>query len=505
MKSLLQLFSQKNRRASSVKRKQKKLSLERFENRINMSGFGPEDGAMIVEPWTGSYDEVRIQSSGQIVAAGTDRTGETAVAIARYDSQGEVDASYGIGGKLTPALGTGKEVTNGLALQADGKAIVSYNRTSGANSLVHGVARFNSNGSLDTSFGIAGTNSVDVRTTDAIGNFGAVALQSNGKSVLVGESLVGLPAGTPTWGVVARFNTNGTVDSGKSGFGDVSNGKALGYTKLAAPTSGNGGFQDIMVQPDDKLVVVGRMQNDGSITVARYTSNGKLDTTFNGTGKFQYAFPGASGAQTRGVARQADGKIIVAGYFSTPGNIATTTTDLFVARLNSNGTLDSTFGSGTGVVTWDIDGTASESNEVAQDVVIAPDGKIVVAGYVSQAMPSGVSPSQLTLWRFYSSGALDSTFGGQGYKQVLNISGSVNSVALQDNGDIIVAGSNGSYPMLARFFGDSNSLMSASTTKTTAAVDQVFSSPDAGALGGYLGAWMNDPTDLVTPLGKRKR
>ena len=206
-----------------------RLSLERFEDRINMSGFGPEDGAMIVEPWAGKYDEVRIQPWARSLPLAPIQPPKPWPLLDMVE--GDADTSYGVGGKLACAW-LGKELANGLVLQADGKAVISYYRT-WHSSLQHGVAQVNANGSLDTSFGGGGWSIVDVRTTDASPPYsGGVVLQSNGKIVTADSSGVIVPSGPP-WGIIARFSSGGALDSGKNGFGDVSNGKASATPSLS--------------------------------------------------------------------------------------------------------------------------------------------------------------------------------------------------------------------------------------------------------------------------------
>ncbi len=503
MRSVKQLLSRKTRRSASQERKTTKLSLERFEDRLNMSGFGPEDGAMIIEPWTGLYDEVRIDSSGKILAAGQESNLGTTIAVVRYDSQGAMDTGYGVGGKATPALGVNTEASRGLVLQPDGKAVVSYAGGNGVSLGQHGVARLNTNGTLDKSFNKSGWSTINIRPDDAAGRYGSVGLQSNGKIVMAGDSWALSPGNDINWGIAARFRTDGAFDTGKSGFGAVANGnQAVGYTKLVGEDNSIG-FADSLVQPDDKVVVVGTTKNsttDGRFTVARYTANGALDTSFAGSGIGYYLPAGAVSAEAWGVVRQtADGKIVVAGSC----RYSDGTSDLLVTRLTADGAIDTSFGAGTGFVTWDINGATTATYEVAYDVGLQPDGKIVVTGY-----QYGSPAKHLIVGRFNTDGAPDGTFGNGGFKTVASPSDESvigKSLALQPDGSIIVAGvrHNESYsPMIARFYGDAGPMMSASSA---AAADQVFSSPDAGALSSYLGGWMNEPTETATPWGKRKR
>jgi len=183
-------FARKTRRVSS-RRATAKPRLEPLEERQLLSGFGSADGAYIVEPWAGTYQAVQIQpgTGNQIVAAGTmDITNPTIdhrMAIARYDSAGNPDSNYGSGGVSAPPLGPGTEYGFDLVLQpADGKAVVSG---TGSGGFV--AARFNTNGTLDGSFGTGGWNTLDALAGDSYNPAYGVGLQSTGKVVAAGFSL----------------------------------------------------------------------------------------------------------------------------------------------------------------------------------------------------------------------------------------------------------------------------------------------------------------------------
>jgi uncharacterized delta-60 repeat protein len=377
-----------------------------------------QDGVYIVESWVGFYSDVKIQGWDQkIVTAGGSGT---SVAIARYDQDRIPDGTFGNGGLSTLELATGGDI-KGLILQADHKALVSCssNKTSLA------VARFLESGTVDTGFGGGGWNSLNVGATFEQTAKG-VGLQSTGKVVVAGASL---GTSSPSFaGVAARFTASGALDSGKGAFGDVVKGQAKGYTLFGYPYAT---FVGLAVQSDSKLVTVGHWDNGPGLLVARYTASGTLDKTFNSvgysvsltpdsyargvalqsdgkvvvvgqsgsdmliarflsTGAWDTAFAGGSGyllldidgpgSPTResaaGVAIQPDGKIVAAGnvfYDAVPP----TTSKACVARVNSNGMLDTTFGTG-GFKT----GGPTDSNSWGEAVDLQADGSIIVAGYV---------------------------------------------------------------------------------------------------------------------------
>ncbi len=430
-----------------------------------------QDGAYIVEPWNGSYTAVKIQPGDQkIVAAGAmtitnpDNTTESRMAIARYDSLGYPDSTYGSGGVAAPALGTSSERGYDLVLQPDGKAVVSgYNSANGS----FAVARFRSNGTLDNGFGFGGWTTFQARP--GFNPAEAVGLQSTGKIVVAGTSAL-----LDSEAEVARFTAAGTIDSGKGGFGKIVQGKAIGYSLDTFGGMPNAGLHDLSVQPDNKLVAVGYAYPDGTsrrLLVARYTASGTLDTTFNGNGYSLFLPSGISDANGWGVALQSDGKIVVTGFCTgTDGDY-----DMLVTRFNANGSLDTSFGGGSGYVRLD-NGAVYQSRELGKDVAIQPDGKIVA---VASTLVTG-NPNNVMVARFNVDGMSDATFAAGGYKLGVPLpdtgfhSFSGRGVALQSDGSIIVAGdddqgTSGGHPLLMRFFGTASPLLAAGSPTGTPA------------------------------------
>ena len=433
--------------------------VEVLEERRLLSGFAPTDGASVVEAWTGNYQAVKIQPGDQkIVAAGTATAPlPGGVAVERYDSQGNADATYHSGG-LSNLAGMTMSSGHALALQPDGKAVVAGDAVV-AGSRDVGVARLNVNGSLDSGFGTGGFDTFSIQP-GADAAYG-VGLQSTGKIVVSGSSLNSTLSTAVYSAFVARFTATGAIDSGKGGFGKVVHGNATGDTLTSFGQAGSGstgsGLGQIAVQPDDMVVAVGGFTPDGVTTelvVARYTAAGALDTTFNGKGYSVFLPAGISSTNGTSVALQSDGRIVVAGYCSGVDGRA----DMLVARFNSNGTLDTSFGGGAGYVRFDVDGTASVTAEIGNGVVIQTDGKIVVGGY-----ERGSGPSNVLVARFNADGTLDQTFAPGGFKLGAPPAGhsfAGAAVALEADGSIIVAGSdawtdNSSHPLLMRFFGSS--------------------------------------------------
>jgi uncharacterized delta-60 repeat protein len=279
------------------------------------------------------------------------------------------------------------------------------------------VARYNTDGSLDTTFDSDGK-----LTTEVVGGSGAgdqarsVVIQSDGKIVVGG--VTGQGGFFDENFAVVRYTSSGALDTTFD-----SDGK-----QTTAIGSGNDGAYAVLVQSDGKIIAAGESVN-GSYTdfaVVRYTSTGALDTTFDSDGKTTTAF-GAREEVGRGAVLQSDGKIVVAGYASNGTN-----QDFAVARYNTNGSLDTSF---------DTDGkqtTALGSNDdIGQGVTLQSDGKIILAGQSSNG-----SNADFAVTRYNSDGTLDTTFGTNGKLITPLGSGdeSAYSVLVQSNGYIVVAG-----------------------------------------------------------------
>ena len=169
-----------------------------------------------------------------------------------------------------------------------------------------------------------------------------------------------------------------------------------------------------------------------AFAVARYNTDGSLDSTFGGTGKILTPVGGV--AEVHSTAIQADGKIVVAGQ-----TIAGQTSSFGVARYNTDGSPDTTFGDGTGKVSVHVGGNGTQ--EFARSVAIQTDGKIIVAG---EAGAGGTGDgAKFALVRFNLDGTLDTSFGGTGIvlTRVTNISFDYGySAAIQADGKIVFVG-----------------------------------------------------------------
>jgi uncharacterized delta-60 repeat protein len=265
---------------------------------------------------------------------------------------------------------------------------------------------------LDPSFGDGGK-----LTTGGIGGSNsAMALQKDGKIVMVGGGFTSF--------VAARYNADGSLDTGFGGRGSVTLDVSGGQLQQRA--------LGVALQPDDKLVVVGETlraagtRGQFTFGLVRFNPDGSLDQSFGSGGQVVDA-PVVGNATA--VAIQPDGKIVVAG--STPGSgDEGDFSDFIVARYTSAGALDPSFGTG-GVVITDGGG----SNE-AHNVVLQPDGKIVVSGGVFNAS-RGINQTDLA--RYMSSGVLDPSFGIAGKLQLAGKQLG-DGLALQPDGKLVLVG-----------------------------------------------------------------
>jgi uncharacterized delta-60 repeat protein len=354
---------------------------------------------------------VGIQPDGKTIVAGHSSNGsDFDFALARYNTDGALDNSFSVDGKVTTDFGTDPDRGQAVAIQPDGKIVVVG---ASGNDLDFAVARYNTDGSLDNSFSADGKVTTDFGSLYDYGR--SVAIQPDGKIVVAGNS----DNGTDLDFAIVRYNTDGTLDNSFSGDGKVT-------TDFG---SGDDIGRSVAIQPDGKIVVAGDASNgtDDDLALARYNTDGSLDNSFSADGKLTTAFGTGDGSGSA-VAIQVDGKIVVAGYASNG-----TDDDLALTRYNTNGTLDNSFG---------MDGKVTTAFGTGDDhgyaVAIQPDGKILVAGDAFNG-----TNYDLALARYNTDGSLDNGFSDDG--KVTTAFGTDDeygsSVAIQPDGKLIVAGS----------------------------------------------------------------
>jgi uncharacterized delta-60 repeat protein len=427
--------------------------LEALEDRCLLSGgildptFGTAGGVITNVGAHNSFSAARAvatypSNDGRIVTAGfaaVSIKGGWKVtddfALVRYNLDGSLDTSFGSGGEVLTSLGSASETAEDVAIQPDGK-IVAAGLAGGQLALV----RYNTNGSLDTSF--AGTGkilgNISTGSTDAAYR---ISLQADGKIVVAGTSDGNL--------FLERYNSNGTLDSNFGTGGKVTTQFNASLDVVFA--SGQG--MDLAVDPNTspldqyagEIVVVAQLQGGsgfGPVVVARYNTDGTLDTGFGaGSGYVSLSTLDIAPA----VAIQSDDRVVVSGNSASARGEGVAA----LARFNTDGTPDSSFGSGGLTLT-------PLPNLVTVDaLLIQANGQIVIAGTRS-IPPANTLAGNFLLARYNATdGSLDDSFGNQGVAVSSGVSvyieGQVD-VALEPDGRIVVAGdSAGSTFALSRF------------------------------------------------------
>jgi uncharacterized delta-60 repeat protein len=384
---------------------------------------------------TGSTDKpyyIALQQDGKILLGGTS---DGKFALARYNVDGTLDTTFSGDGKLTTQLGN-EPLTTFIAPQPDGKIVVGMSTVG-----VFTLARLLPNGDLDPTFGVngkitsvyhagymmdltildsgkiltAGTN-YDVQTDFLItqynpdgtldtgfGNNGSATInvgvsdfqpkmlvQSNGKILFSGIDTLG--SSNMSYSLV-RLNANGTLDTSFSGDGKLPLTNDAGH--LNQPEA-------LAVQADGKILVGGSMYALG-MALLRYNADGSVDATFNGTGTATVHAAANVPTTVRAISVQKDGKILAVG--DSPGNDQAN--HIVVARFLSDGSLDETFGK-SGLADATIPSGTSAANVHATDLLIQPDGKIIVYGDI------GNGGGDFVLVRYDANGSLDTTFAPLG-------------------------------------------------------------------------------------------
>lgn len=304
-----------------------------------------------------------IQPDGKILTAATTSILGTTFdfAVVRYESDGSLDASFGSNGYAANGSGHAQD----LILDADGSIVLLGYLPVFRNGSDYLAARFSSDGSIDNGFGIGGR----VQTSFTSGmnssdNAYAGAMQTDGKIVVTGAAGGFSPAMIrymPDGTVDMTFGSNGTVFT--PGFGAVT--------------------REMLIQADGKIVVAG-----GPFVVGRYNPDGTADQNFGSGGRVAGGF-GAGNGNAQAITLAADGKLLVAGsvYFNGSGNSA-----FVLGRYDKNGSPDQKFGNGGFVIT-EFTGALDEARAVA----VQSDGNIITAGYAAEP---GASYHDLAFARF---------------------------------------------------------------------------------------------------------
>ena len=358
-----------------------------YQSLIRLNTNGTQDASLL-----GTTDNlgvhVTLQADGKILLTGAFNrfsNGENRNGIARYNASGSLDTSFN-------ASFTNYGLVNAIAQQADGKVLVGGRFSKANGNTSYNIARFNADGTFDNTF-VTGLGPLPTRISFVSVN--AITVQPDGK-ILVGGRFGSFNGSTQK--VFIRLNSNGSVDTSFNLSSDV---------ELDFITN----VEDIVVLSDGKILIGGRLDTLSVFPtkgLLRLNSNGSIDTTFNAVISF--------GSTVFRVIRQPDGKFIIGGTFSTYND----TSRPRIARVNADGTLDTSFNVGAG------------ANNTVFDVALQTDGKIIIGGNFTTYNGTPVN----RIARLNADGTLDTSFNvGTG------ANAQVNSIVIQADGKIIIGGS----------------------------------------------------------------
>jgi uncharacterized delta-60 repeat protein len=343
-------------------------------------------------------------------------------------------------------------------------------------------------GDFDGSFGGGDGKVPNIPVGDISSDVAAVALQPDGKIVLVGGCV---DAGTVWKFCVVRLNADGGLDTTFDGPAGTGNGRFM----FEIGTTGNGA-RAVAIQPDGKILISGICVNGGFVRfcLARLNVDGSFDTSFVGpastaSGRFSFSIVGENDYPTL-LALQPDGRILVAGYCARGG-----ATPTCAARLNADGSFDTSFRPsspyGAGKYVFDV---VDDNDNYNESIALQPDGKIVLAGYC----PNSTSSQYFfCIARLTASGALDSTFSTDGKLKFSSTTGEdlLRRIAIQPDGKIVAVGRCSNIVCLARI-------------NSNGTLDTTFDGPESlnpgnGKFSLTLGAGFSEmPNVALQPDGK---
>ena len=350
-----------------------------------------------------------------------------------YDfSSGCFDTTFGGTGFVTTDLPTSGEGAWAVVVQPDGKIIVAAQAQSASTGWDFAVLRYNTDGSLDTSFGDPDPLNPLLRlgyTATALTVVSdwakAMLLQPDGKIVVAGS------ANSSQEMAAARYNVDGTLDSsfGSGGIVRVN----FGNSRYVAEAN------DVGQQSDGKLILFGRA--NAQFSFVRVNTNGSLDSNFGSGGKLTVNASGAKNGTSNGLslafqrvpAVTGEERMVVGGLSKTSSN---DNSDWTLMRLRPDGSTDTSFGTG-GIVKTAFSGLDDQLKKLKVD----SSNRIVAVGIINLNSPCGNYVGDSALVRYTQDGGLDGSFSGG--KQIVDVYGGIDSfkgLSFQADGKILIAG-----------------------------------------------------------------
>jgi uncharacterized delta-60 repeat protein len=405
-----------------------------------------------------NYSSAAIDNSGKIWVAPDSL-------LIRYLPNGNLDSTFGVNGIQTTIIhgNSDKSLNNVVLIQSDGNVIIAGTSTDSGGRHGFEVARYQSTGIIDPTFGAGGRTIINFPFNSYCEN---AILQPDGKILLVGYTNVDSTLNAPTSFALARYQVNGHPDST---FG-INGRQTISFEEID-----NEGLA-VAVQTDGKILAAGATSvqiNSANIlqefALLRLQANGRLDSSFGTNGKQSTAL-GDDGARGESVIIQQDNKIVVAGSSFTAGVKAHS--DFALVRYQANGNIDSTFGiNGKQVINFG-------GNTIATAATAQPDEKIIVAGYTTDFLNT---TSDFALARYLKNGTVDSSFAVNGFQVTQFDGGSqASSITLQQDRKILLCGISNLDIALARYNNDISlpvTLLSLAASKTNNSVELKWQTP----------------------------
>jgi len=401
----------------------------------SIPGIVTHDAAAGASDWD-EGSSVTLASNGKIVVAGFSWNGtNNDMAIWRYNTNGTIDTSFNTVGYVAhdnAAGGTaGHDAGYSVTTDANGKIVVAGFSNNSTNSDM-AIWRYNTNGTLDTSFNTVGFAAHDNAAGGSSSDYGySVTTDANSKIVVTGQSNNGTNYDMVIW----RYNTNGTLDTSFNSAGYVVHDNAAGGA------AGTDAGESVTIDSNGKIVVTGYSTGtNADMAIWRYNTDGTLDTSFNSTGIVVHsnAAGGTDGGDYgKSVTTDANGRIVVTG-FSTNG----TDNDMVVWRYNTDGSLDTSFNT-VGIVAYDDALGLGSDDDRGRSVTTDANGKIVVAG---ASYDGSGSIYKVVIWQYNTDGTLDTSFDTDGVvthagpEGVAGSDDGFNDLTINSGGNIIATG-----------------------------------------------------------------